>query len=101
MKIEKLTQLVPEIGETSVIDENYPHIVEKLIFLWDSPECMQYLDELLGYTYTSERPERRGFSLAALNELHLTQQTHHRLFPYVKSDYSQRRSDPWSIKTMV
>ena len=102
MKIEKLSQLIPDpegLGrDYYILDYEYLHIREKLIYLWGTSECMEELDALLGYSYSPNRPDRQGFPLTVITELHYIQKRHHDRFPFLRSEYSQRLEDPWSVR---
>lgn len=82
-------ELVDTLGEQlgsvdSTIDELFPHIAKKILFLWGSPECVQYLDELIHFRPTSDRPTRQGFPLQAILELDIILKAHHKEFPQYK-----------------
>ena len=99
--MQKLYDLVPEIGEKtgmidSYIDVNYPHIAKKLLLLWGEPECLMELDNLLNYSYSPDRPNRQGFPLQVMTELFIILEKHHKEFPKVKADIIHRIEDPWA-----
>ena len=94
-------ELLPELGEElgcidTTIDEQFPHIKEKILFLWGSVECADYLDSLLNYAPDPQRPNsRQGFPFQTVRELNIIQREHDRLFPYSNSVYRQRKDNPW------
>lgn len=95
-------EVVPEIGEElgcidSAIDHHFPHIAEKLLFLWGSSECAEYIISLLDGSYEVGRPSREGFPLWALKELLIIQKIHDERFPFIDSTRTRRKKDPWSI----
>lgn len=59
MPIDQILARLPTIGGMT-------HIRRELLRLWDSPECLAYLDKLLR---DNRKGERRGFEIAAVREL--------------------------------
>lgn len=59
MPIEHILSRLPTIGGMT-------HIRRELLRLWDSPECLSYLDKLLR---DNRKGERRGFDITAVREL--------------------------------
>ena len=47
------------------IEQNYPHILAKLVELWGRPEANSYLDSLM----VMDRPGRQGFPADAASEI--------------------------------
>lgn len=95
-----LYDMLPELGEKmgsadSIIDARFPHIAKNIIIMWGSSECMDYLDSLINYTPTSDRPDRQGFPFHAIIELNHIMSIHQEKFPTIKSRYSIRANDPW------
>lgn len=89
-----LSALVPDLG--SEIDTTFPHIAEKIIALWGSSECMDYLEELLNYVPTSERPNsRQGFPFAVMTELSVIQNYHIIQYPETECSWKRRKDNPW------
>ena len=89
---------MPALEEKAVceIDLNFPHIAEKILLLWGSSECMDYLEELLNYVPTSERPElRQGFPFAVMTELSVIQNHHIAQFPETECNWKRRRDNHW------
>lgn len=89
---------MPALGEKAVseIDVNFPHIAEKILSLWGSGECMDYLEELLNYVPTPERPAlRQGFPFAVMTELSVIQNYHIAQFPELESIWKRRKDNPW------
>lgn len=99
---QSLFEMLPAIGEQmgsidSIIDERFPHISKKIIFLWGSTECLQYIEnDLLHHSPTPDRPIRQGFPLQVLLELDIIHKEHQRQFPHITSDLIIRKNDPWS-----
>lgn len=92
--------LVPRLGEElkcsdTSIDLQFPHIKDKILFLWGSLECADYIDSLLNYAPDDYRTTRAGFPFQTVKELNILQQEHDRLFSYSKSIYRQRKDNPW------
>jgi len=44
-----------------LLGEKYPHILEKIVHLWNSPDGEVYLADLLHPTYSGGRFDRSGF----------------------------------------
>lgn len=88
---------MPALGEKAVseIDLNFPHIAEKILLLWGTTECMDYMEELLNYVPTPERPERQGFPFAVMTELSVIQNYHVTQFPGTECDWKRRKDNPW------
>ena len=59
MPVEQILARLPTIGGMT-------HIRRELLRLWDSSDCLAYLDRLLR---DNRKGERRGFELAAVREL--------------------------------
>ena len=59
MPIDQVLARLPTIGRMT-------HIRRELLRLWESPDCLAYLDKLLR---DNRKGERRGFELAAVREL--------------------------------
>lgn len=90
---DSLSSLVPDLG--SEIDTNFPHISAKIILLWGSGECMDFLDELMHYHPTEERPSREGFTLEVIQELSTIYAYHVNKHPFVMCANTRRRENPW------
>ena len=88
-----LSTLVPGLG--SAIDDTFPHIAEKIIALWGSGLCMDFLDELMHYHPTDDRPSREGFTLEVIQELSTIYAYHVKKHPFVMCDNTRRRENPW------
>ena len=96
----KVYDLVPRIGEElgtidSVIDEQYPHIAEKINLFWGESELIEYLDNLTKYEPSPDRPDRKGFSFDVINELQIIIDTHHEQFPEIYSLIKTRLENPY------
>ncbi len=60
-----------------ILAEKYPHVLEKVIQLWNSPDCEAYLADLLNPTFSGGRFDRTGFPEKAWQEiLHLSELYH-------------------------
>jgi uncharacterized protein len=57
-------QLYPQ-----VLDEQFPHVLERVVTLWDSPEARSYLADLLNPSCSGGRFNRVGFPDEAWREL--------------------------------
>jgi hypothetical protein len=59
-----------------LLHEKFPHILEKIVQLWNSPDGEVYLADLLHPTYSGGRFDRSGFpenvwqEILRLNELY-------------------------------
>lgn len=96
-----LFELVPEIGiergsGDSIIDEQFPHIKEKLLLLWGSRECMEYLQSLIEYSVSTDRSGRQGFPFHAVVELNIIRRVHHRDFSHEDTTFAMRQNDIWN-----
>lgn len=65
--IEKL-QCSPTKYPT-VLEKKYPHVLERIVRLWDTREGEDYLNDLLKPTYSGGRHEREGFHEKAWDEI--------------------------------
>lgn len=74
--------MIPSIADDgiSVLDESFPHVVEKMIFYWGEPEFYDYTSELL----CSDRPFRTGFPFSAVLEINAVIEEHKKRFPDLK-----------------
>jgi len=60
-----------------MLGEKFPHILEKIVQLWNSPDGEAYLADLLRPTYSGGRFDRVGFpekvwqEILRLNELYM------------------------------
>ena len=52
-----------------VLAEKFPHVLEKIVQLWNSPDCEAYLTDLLNPNYSGGRFDRRGFPEKAWQEI--------------------------------
>ena len=44
-----------------ILEEKFPHVLEKIVQLWNSPDGEAYLADLLHPTYSGGRFDRSGF----------------------------------------
>ena len=100
---DSVFELVPEIGYElgrvdSMLDYEYPHIADKIIKMWGSEELSTYLEDLLDYNYTIERPKRKGFPFYVLNEINVIIKTHNRKFPQYKTAKKIDDEDVWGSR---
>jgi hypothetical protein len=51
------------------LEEKYPHVLLKAVTLWDSPDCEEYLNDLLKPNYSGGRHQREGFPTQAWDEI--------------------------------
>lgn len=63
-----------------ILDERFPHVLEKVIRLWHSPELDPYIADLLHPTRSGGRFDRRGFPDQAWNEILQLQALHGRQY---------------------
>lgn len=52
-------------GFISALEDQCPHLAERIVFFWGEPEFFAFMKGLL----TTERDDREGFSLEILEEL--------------------------------
>lgn len=63
----------------SILDRNYPRIVDQIKLLWGYTEFSLYLEKLL---VTEKGRDRVGFSFAVIQELDKLKEIHERQFPH-------------------
>lgn len=63
-----------------MLDEQFPHILEKIVTLWDTPEAEPYLAELL--RPNAGRFDREGFPDEAWDEILHLQVLHGKQYPH-------------------
>jgi hypothetical protein len=61
-----------------VLERQFPHVVERLVLLWNRRECGDYLRSLL---VTEQGESRRGFPLALIEDLLMLDAVHGARFP--------------------
>jgi hypothetical protein len=49
--------------------DRFPHVLEKIVQLWNSPDCEAYLTDLLNPHYSGGRYDREGFPAKAWDEI--------------------------------
>jgi hypothetical protein len=60
-----------------MLAEKFPHVLEKIVQLWNSPDCEAFLADLLHPTISGGRFDRKGFpekvwqEILRLNELRM------------------------------
>lgn len=95
-----LVPLLHEKGLTqSVFDTDFPHVSEKIVTMWGSIECLEYIESLKEWVPTSDRPTRQGFPLHAIIELEYIYEHHIQQFPYMKTRSMLASDCPWSSTT--
>lgn len=52
-----------------ILEEKFPHVLEKIVQLWNSPDGEAYLADLLHPTYSGGRFDRSGFPEKAWQEI--------------------------------
>ena len=97
----KLCDLVPEAredgSETTLIEKQFPHISDHIEHLWSTLDCLNYLEELMHWHPTPERPERQGFPLRVIMELGTIYRAHILAFPDRLTNRGQLEFDNWHI----
>lgn len=96
----KIYDLVPLIGDKtgsieSIIDKQYPHVAKKIYLMWGSTECLDFLEGLINFTPTPDRPHRQGFPFEVMTEIHLIIEQHQNDFPFMYSKMRGRETDVW------
>lgn len=76
-----------------VIEENFPHVFERLLELWGTADMQPYLDELM----MSRRPGRQGFPSQAAAEIWALSAAYNKLYPSAESE--SPLNDLWSSDT--
>lgn len=61
------------------LDEQFPHVLENVVKLWNSPEAEPYIADLLHPTRSGGRFDRNGFPERAWEELLQLQMLHRKL----------------------
>ncbi len=64
-----------------ILAEKYPHVLEKIVQLWNSPDGETYLTDLLNPNYSGGRFDRHGFSEKAWQEILKLSELYHRPRP--------------------
>lgn len=92
---QKMLELLGEHADKypRVIEENYPHVFEKLLELWGTAEMQPYLDELM----MSRRPGRQGFPANAAAEVWALSAAYAKLHPALEPE--SPLNDLWSSDT--
>ena len=52
-----------------LLEEKYPHVLEKIVQLWNSPDGLTYFADLLHPTCSGGRFDRSGFPEEVWNEI--------------------------------
>ncbi len=52
-----------------ILEDKFPHVLEKIVQLWNSPDGEAYLADLLHPTYSGGRFDRSGFPEKAWQEI--------------------------------
>jgi len=100
---ETLKDMIPELLESleieeSALDSEYPHVSTKVVALWGSLECLEFLEKLICDVYDMQRGERQGFSLSAHREIRKLLEMHMELWPFLDTPYTRglkQRADFW------
>ena len=74
----------------SVLDTHYQRIAQGIQLQWGYPEIYSYLNKLL---LVEKDRNRNGFPLEVLQEIHVLQQIHEKLFPVTKGATVNNPSD--------
>lgn len=69
-------------NKESVLDMQYPRIAQAIQLQWGYHEIYSYLNKLL---VVEKDRNRNGFPLEVLQEIHVLQQIHEKLFPATKN----------------
>lgn len=62
----------------SLLDANYPRISKMIKLHWGYKELYLYINKLL---HADRNPNRQGFPLEVIHEIHQLQEIHEKLFP--------------------
>jgi len=57
-----------------ILEERFPHVLEKIVQLWNSPDGEAYLADLLHPTFSGGRYDRSGFPETAGQEIYRLQE---------------------------
>lgn len=89
---QKMLELLGEHADKypKTIEQNFPHVFEKLLELWGTDQMHAYLDELM----MSRRPGRQGFPDAAAAEVWAVNGVYSKLYPPAESE--SPLNDLWS-----
>lgn len=92
---QKMIELLGEHADKypKSIEQNYPHVFEKLLELWGTTAMQSYLDDLM----MSKRPGRQGFPDASAAEIWALSAAYAKLYPPAESD--SPLNDLWAIDT--
>lgn len=73
-----MQNLLPDDGEhyPHLLEQRFPHILQRMIACWDKPEMADYLDSLLA----PPQAGAKGFPLEAIAEIAMIKAAHHARF---------------------
>jgi hypothetical protein len=76
-----------------ILEARFPHVLERIVALWNSTDGEEYLNDLLKPTYSGGRHEREGFPSQAWDEIFylLTLYKKPRLNPGLQNDSDSGR----------
>lgn len=77
-------------NKDSVLDTQYQRIAQSIQLQWGYPEIYSYLSKLL---VVEKDRNRSGFPFEVLQEIHVLQQIHEKIFPGIKGSSLSNSSD--------
>lgn len=92
---QKMLELLGDYADKypKTLEQEFPHVFEKLLELWGTDPMYAYLDELV----MSKRPGRRGFPEAAAMEVWEISTAYNKLYP--RAEQESPLNDLWSADT--
>ena len=79
----------------SLIDKDFPHIAEKIKYLWGTIELLEQLEPMLQWHPTEERPNRAGFPMEVVTEITVILNYHYKKFPFIRTERYNTLNDVW------
>ena len=75
----------------STLEQQFPHIAQKLVSVWRSEACALYLNNLL----VTERNTRKGFPADVVEDFLMLYAINEMLVRTMRAAASPNRTDPW------
>jgi hypothetical protein len=79
MLATKAPKILEKYGSCAT-DLEYPHVSKYLCDFWGSTFFHEYVDQIL----THQRPQRQGFPLRVVREIHIAIEAHNDQYPFLK-----------------
>lgn len=79
MLATKVPKILEKYGSCAT-DLEYPHVAKYLSDFWGSTFFHEYVNQIL----THQRPQRQGFPLRIVREIHMAIEAHNDQYPFLK-----------------